>query len=186
MSAKAAIAFLAVCILIALAAWWQYKPAAPAPNQTVAIPIADAPILKKVKKVKRPVKVVETYTDEAKADLKLPPAVIANPAEHVIDATRVTASDHPQTVTSTLNTDTGKVETYIKEEPLPWIAFNQRGQARIDTGYKLNRITGVPQRATRITVMHDFMQTKAVNFGVQASIDSDGSAFAGVGIGYRW
>lgn len=167
-------------------AWWQYTPAPPKPTQAVAVQIADTPVLKKVKKVKTPVKQVETYADEAKADLKLPAAVIANQQEKVIDATKVASSDHPQTVTSTINVETGKVETYIKEEPLPWIAFNQRGQVRIDTGYKLNRSTGVPQRTTRLTVMHDFMQTKAVNFGAQASIDSDGSAFAGIGIGVRW
>lgn len=184
-----ALAILAAIIVLVAGGIFAYRwlfPAPPTPMQAVATPIADTPALKKVKKAKTPVKVVETYADEAKATLKLPAAVIADMEIKVIDATKVASSDHPQTVTSTLNVETGKVETYIKEEPLPWIAFNQRGQARIDTGYKLNRLTGVPQRVSRLTVMHDFMQTKAVNFGVQASIDSDGTAFAGVGLGYRW
>jgi len=184
-----ALAILAVIIALVVVGIFAYRwifPAPPTPTQAVATPIADTPVLKKRKKVKTPVKQVETYADEAKADLKLPPAVIAAPEIKVIDATKVASSDHPQTVTSTLNTETGKVETYIKEEPLPWIAFNQRGSAGIYTGYKLDRITGVPQRATRLTVAHEFMQTKAVNVGVQASIDSDGSAFAGVGVAYRW
>lgn len=167
-------------------AFQRYYSDPPAPTQAVATPIADTPALKKVKKVKTPVKAIETYADEAKATLKLPPAVIADMEIKVIDATKVASSDHPQTVSTTLNVETGKVETYIKEEPLPWLAFNQRGQARIDTGYKLNRLTGVPQRASRLTVMHDFMQTKALSVGVSASVDTDGSAFAGLGLSYRW
>lgn len=180
---------LGVVVALALAggfAYLIYRPA-PAPAVDEAVKAPPAPAIAKVAKVVTLVpKGVQTYKPEAKARLKLPPAIVQDATQHVVAATTVADTGRPQTVTAVLNADTGQVETYVKQEPLPWISFHQRGQARVAMGYKFDPRTRVPQRVGRLSLEHDFMQVKALSAGVVASIDTDGAAFVGVGVAYRW
>ncbi len=162
--------------------WWP----APAVNTTVARVATVAPTLAKTKKVTTAMHSIQTYAPEAKAHLKLPPAVIASNTQQVTGAATVEVSEHKQTVTSVVDTVTGETTTYVKDEPLPWIDLEHRGEARLDVGYKIDAKTLTPQRVARLSVTHDFLQVKAVHFGVAASIDTTGEAFAGAGISYRW
>lgn len=163
--------------------WWYTRSPV---DTTVAVVAKPAPVIKKVKKRTITPKKVRVYAPAAKANLKLPPAVIANEREQVTGATTVQPSERRVTVTSVLNTETGETTTYTKPEPLPWFAVESRGEARIDVGYKWKRGIPAPVQIGRLSIRHDFLQVKGFHAGVNAAIDSDGELFAGVGIGYRW
>lgn len=132
--------------------------------------------------IKKPVK---TYTGDSKANLKLPKSVVDNPDEHVVAASQVRGSDRPQTVTTTINSETGQVTSYSKVDPYPWFAVETRGEAKLAYGYKADDLGRVRQ-VTRLAINYDVVRVKAVTAGVVLSADSDGSTFAGVGLTYRW
>lgn len=158
----------------------------PAINQAVAVPATPAPEVKRETTAAVPIKSIQAYTPKAKAKLKLPDLVVDNPDYHLVAASRVASSDHPTTVSTVVNSETGKVETYVKEEPLPWLAFDPHGEAGVYVGVKNG------ERAARLEVRQGIVQIKAVHLGALASIDQPLSGpikadyFAGVGAWYRW
>lgn len=124
-----------------------------------------------------------------KPKLKLPPAVVTNSTQHVVDAVTVPASDRPITVAPVLNAKTGEVTTYTVAEPLPWLDTTQRGDAGLYLGIKL----GDP--VLRAQARHQLLQIKAVRIGALASVDlplngrpggPDIDAFIGAGAWVSW
>lgn len=148
--------------------------AAPAPELRKA---PTAPVT-----IKKPVK---AYTGDTKARLKLPPSVQADANEHVVSASQVRGNDRPQTVTTTINAETGSVTSYVKQDPYPWFAVETRGEIKLHYGYKADDL-GRVQQVTRLGFNYDLVRVKALTAGVALSADSDGSTFAGVGLSYRW
>lgn len=116
--------------------------------------------------------------------LKLPADVQTNPNAAVIAAATIRPDPRPQTVTTVLDTTTGEARSYVKVDPYPWFAIEARGQASLAYGYKLK--DALPAPVLRASVGYDVVRIKALTVGVTASADSDGDAFAGVGITYRW
>lgn len=159
---------------------------APPVDTTVAVIAPVAPKVAKVKRVTTQVKSVQTFAPAAKLKLNLPPPVITNEQQQVTGATTVAPSERRQTVTSVLDIATGETTTFVKPEPQPWFALEHRGEARFDYGYKIQRGSPTPAPVGRLSITHDFAQIKAVHIGVNLAVDTDRSAFAGVGIGYRW
>jgi len=133
--------------------------------------------------IKQPVR---AYQGESKARLKLPAAVQADPNQQVIAASQVKADLRPQTVSTVVNTETGKVDTYVKTDPYPWFAWEPRGEARVMYGYKFDPRQHTTRPVARLQVGYDVVRTKAVTWGVTGTLDSDQTAFVGVGVSYRW
>lgn len=177
-------------IAIAIVCGWlryvdQSEPKAPV---HLSVPAKAAPEVKKVATVEKPIKAktVKVYPAAVKNNLKLPELAQENPALDVIASHQVKADDHPQTITTLINTDTGESETYVKRDPLPWLAWEQRGEAGISLGLK----NGEP--AVRLEARQNMIQVKAVHFGATGSVDqklngaSDTDWYLGVGAWYRW
>ncbi len=122
---------------------------------------------------------------DAGTKLKLPADVVANPDQQVIAATQVKGTDRPQTVTTVLDTRTGDATQYVRQDPLPWIALETRGAARLALGYRYDG-SGFVKQVVRMSVEQDILRVKALTAGAVGSVDSDGHAFLGVGIAYRW
>lgn len=165
-------------ILAGVALWFEYRPEA-VPTNTWE-PVKPAPQVAKVDKVAVHPKQVQVYAPKAKAKLRLPESMQAHPEVQVIAATAITASAHPQSVVTTINTDTGQAETFIREEPLPWLALRRSGELSLHVGYK-----GM-QKITRLSITQDMLQVKAIAAGVHAALDSDGQYFIGAGMTWRW
>lgn len=129
---------------------------------------------------------IKTYPPAVKDGLKLPPVIRDDPAQQVVASTSVKSDDHPQTVTTTVNTDTGETETIIRREPLPWLAWSDRGGAGMYAGIK----NGIP--SVRLQAHQELFAVKAVHFGAMASVDQpingpiSADYFIGVGAEYRW
>lgn len=123
---------------------------------------------------------VQTFADGVKHKLGLPAAVQASPGAHVVAATQSPSSLRPQTVTAVLDASTGATSLYIRNDPLPWLALEQHGEASINRGFRGNTLL------YRIALREDLLQIKAAHFGFVGSADSDGQWFAGVGIRVAW
>lgn len=158
-----------------------------APTVNVATPATPDPEVKKTPTkrvaVQAPVKV---YADTAKFNLKLPATVAKNADEHVLSATQVRATERPQTVTTVIDEKTGDTQTFVKTDPYPWIALEHRGEVRMSYGYRYSAQTHQLTNVGRLAVTYDAIRVKALTGGVTAQIDTDGQAFVGVGIAYRF
>lgn len=121
-----------------------------------------------------------------KNNLKLPDPVVQDDSEQVIASSQVKADEHPHTITTTINTDTGESQTFVRTDPLPWFGLSSRGGIGIYGGIK----NGNP--AVRLEAKQDLFTVKALHFGVTASVDQPlngplgNDYFLGIGGEYRW
>lgn len=177
---------LLIILALAYALWWFFG--RPKADIRVATEAPNAGALRRAEQIDTPLPAgkVRTFKPAIKEKLKLPPAVIADPQKQVTDATTVKPTERPTTVTSVIDTKTGETTLFSKPEPYPWLAVESRGEARFDYGYKLTKGNVVPMPVGRLSVTHNFIQVKALHAGVNVAIDTDGQAFAGVGLSYRW
>jgi hypothetical protein len=152
------------------------------------IPATPAPEVKKVEMVAKPIKshTVKVYPAAVKNKIKLPEVVLDNPALEVIASSQVKADDHPQTITTLIDTDTGESQTFVKRDPLPWIAWDNRGEAGLYMGIKNSEPT------VRLEAKQGLFQVKGLHFGVMGSVDQPLSGaqgtdyFVGAGAWARW
>jgi hypothetical protein len=192
--ARFMIFLIILCVCIVVACFWLrdlvHERANANPPMEVAVQAAPAPEVadqpKKPVITKNPPRV---YADGAaiKNQLKLPPEVIRDPVQEVVTSTRVEPDDHAQTLTTTLNTETGEFDTYIKREPLPWIGAKQRGEASLAIIAK----NGEP--TARLQLRHEFAQIKALHVGAIVGADqplnsalSSGEVYGGLQVWINW
>lgn len=156
-------------------------------NQSVAAPKARELSREPTIEIAAPAK-IKAYTPKAKEKLNLPQTVIADQNEQVISSARVDNTTRPHTVTTTINTQTGESQSYVRPDPYPWLALESRGEASLSVGYKYSsRYTyGTVQPVARLSVRQDFLQVKALHLGVVGTVDSDRDAYIGVGLSYKW
>jgi hypothetical protein len=139
-------------------------------NQTpvgTSTPGAPDPAIKHEPRQDTPVQsgTVKTYPAETKRKLDLPADVRDDNSRQVLDATRVPADDHPQTVTTVIDTRTGASSTYVARDPLPWLAFDYTGDAGVYYGWRNGA------KALRLEARQGFITIKAVHVGIIASLD---------------
>jgi len=127
---------------------------------------------------------VHVYKPAAKEELKLPAAAADNPKVHVVASTKTPNDERQHTVTTVLDSETGKFTTYDRVEPLPWIGVTTKSEVGAYLGLK----NGEP--AIRIEGHQEFLQIKAARIGATASVDvtqsGDVDSFVGVGVRVRW
>jgi hypothetical protein len=133
---------------------------------------------------------VEAYTAPAKVREHLLPKPIADsPKQAIVASSRIEPDDHPETVTATIDTDTGKAVQSVVREPLPWLAVETKREASVDL---LEKTTGP---VIRIQARQDFLQVKALHFHVMAGGDvpvpimgmmGKPDAYVGVGLHFAW
>lgn len=159
-------------------AWLANKPYPGGSNTMIATP---APELSAQPKLSITPQKVSVYAPSAKAKLRLPETVQSDPGMYVLGSAKLPADTHPHKITTVIDAGSGDVQTYDTREPLPWLAAEQTGEIRIDYGYKNHLV-----KVGRMSLREDLLQVKALHAGINAAIDTDGSWFAGVGIGLRW
>lgn len=183
-----------IIALIILFGFFTYKLHKLSQYQTSLPPVGlniEATPAKEVKlqpRIDKPIKspTVKVYPAAVKNAIKLPEVVQDNPALDVIASNQIPADDHPRTITTLINTDTGESQTYVRRDPLPWLAWNTQGEAGLYMGIK----NGTP--AARLEARQGFVQVKALHFGVIGSIDQPLSGqqntdyFIGAGVWARW
>jgi hypothetical protein len=124
---------------------------------------------------------VQVYAPVAKERVEVPAEVKADPAVAVLASDKLPESDHPETVTTVLDADTGKSQTYVVQDPYPWLAAENHKEVGMAYGFKNAFV-----RAGRLSFSDDFFQIKALHFGLVSTFDTDGEYFVGVRAVYRW
>jgi len=165
---------------VILGAWLCSRPAQPAGQWQAAKPdkrIADTG----TEKVKPQDCAVVVAKPAAKKKLDLPPEIQADPKKHVATAVIIQPAERPQSVAAIFNEATGTTDILTQRLAYPWLAIEQRGQLWLGYG-----LADGGQRVGRIHLREDLLQISALHFGGQASLDTSGAWFVGVGVGYRW
>lgn len=177
----------ALVFLIAAAAYIIYDHLADRPVGSESTIAKVAPAVERQPTSTAIIKVpVKTYVGKTKANLKLPAAVQSDDKQQVIGASQVSSNLRPQTVSTVVNTETGEVQTYVKTDPYPWFAVETRGELKLAYGYKYNHVMHDSAPVGRLQFGYDVVRIKTFTVGVTATADSDSTAFAGVGLTYRW
>ena len=173
---------LAVLIAVGTGLYFYFKPE-PAPVG-VHLPAKPAPQVARETTVPVVVdKPIQVYRPEVKQKLKLPDAVQANPAQHVVASSRTAPDERPHTITTVLDTSTGEFTTLDRAEPLPWIAVSTKTEIGAFYGVK----NGAP--AFRVLAQQELLRVKALHLGAVASADmvrGEVDTFVGVGVWARW
>lgn len=164
-------------IAAAIAIWF----ASARHDATPATPAQRSPALAGVDTVEAYPKHVVVYAPAAKAKLRIPASMVQDDAVAVLDSSKLPESDHTQTVTTVLNTDSGQPMTLVSVDPYPMFRFESRKQVGFSYG-----MTNGGKWIGLATISDDLVQIKALRFGVNASIDTTGQVFAGVGVSYSW
>lgn len=170
-----------VLIVVALGVWayLHFKPE-PAPVG-VHLEAKTAPEIRREEKIElvseAPLKV---YKSSAKKKLKLPEPIQADAKRHVVASSKIETDDHPHTVTTVLDTQTGEFTSYDRKDPLPWLAV--RTTSHIGAYYGLKN--GVP--TLRIQGQQELLRVKAVRLEAIGTADfGDGKPDTYIGIGAR-
>lgn len=167
-------------VIGAVALYARFKPAPMPPG--VHLPATPAPELKREQTI--PVQVAEpiqVYKPAVKKKLKLPPAVQADPEQHVVASTKTANDERQHTVTTTLDTRTGEFTTYDRVEPLPWLAVSTRSHF----GAYIGAMNG--EQALAVTARQEVLRIKGLRVeGVAIGAVSQSERFTFVGVGASW
>jgi hypothetical protein len=175
-----------------LSAWaWHWYSQTPDAAVGVSVPAAEAPEVTHLPvitiEMKKPVKVY-SGGKKTKEKLALPDAIVMDVSQGVIASTKVAADDHSHTVTTVINSETGKSETFDRRDPLPWIAFTTKGDLMLSAGLNMSG-----DQVGMVQARQGILRIKAVTLGVvgQSSITNtgvggmmDNSAMAAVWYGW--
>jgi hypothetical protein len=140
----------------------------------VSIPAAAAPEVNRLPMtaviVKKPVQVY-SGGKKTKEKLDLPNVIVMDVSQSVLASTKVQADDHSHTVTTVINTETGKSETFDRRDPLPWIAFTTKGDVMLSAGLNMSG-----DQVGMVQARQGILRIKAVTLGVvgQSSITNTG------------
>lgn len=146
-------------------------------------PAVPAPVARELRGIETTTvacKPIVVYRDRAKAELSLPEAVVADPAKQVVAATKVTASDRPHTVSAVADLGTGRVDMFVRPDPLPWLALERRTSLSLIYG-----IDGEGATRVRGTAQLDLVRSRNWRLGAAAHLDADGGALAGVVLSFK-
>ncbi len=165
---------LGILAMLALQAWQDRRPSNP------AAPAPTAPELRGERTTVAECKPIVIYRDKVKEELSLPADVQANAQRQVVAATKVPASDRPHTVSAVADLGTGKVDLYLRPDPLPWLALERR------TAFGL--VYGIDEEGRTVlrgTAQLELLQLRHAHLGAAAHVDTTGRVLAGVAVTFR-
>lgn len=178
-----------VLVMLFIFAWMMHAwTPAPEVGKTVkATPSVEVEGRKKIEvAIKSPVKVFSGGS-QLKKLVDLPPEVVQNDHQQVIASSKIEAEDdHPHTITTVIDTETGESQTYVRTDPLPLIDWDDHGRIGLYYGYKNGTA------ATRLQAQQGLFRIKSVHVNMLASIDQSLNTpvtqayFVGIGAEYRW
>jgi len=167
-----------ICTFLA-ALWYTALPDQPDSGQTTRPEIAEE--LHGADKTTITPPNVPVYRPPMKRELGLPSDIVADKNKHVAGAVKIPGDTHPHTVTAVIDAKTGNIEMFDRRDPLPGLAAEQTGYVRLSYGARTG--AGV---VSRFSVSENLLSVKALHFGVDGSLDSDGQGYVGAHVEYHW
>jgi hypothetical protein len=167
---------------LCLGLYFHFKPVQAPTN--VFVPATESPELKSILSETIPLDTgIKVFKPEAKKKLKLPSHIVEDKKQSVIASSKTANDERQHTVTTVIDTTTGKSTTYDRVEPLPIFAINTKSMVGMYYGIKNG------QQAIRVEAHQEVFQIKAVHVGAVASADFmpiGTDTFIGVGAWARW
>ncbi len=159
-----------------ICAWLKFKPSLPSVLLPPAKELAGAPTdtLKG--------KTVIVYRDAVEKKLGLPDIVKRDASKHVVAAAKVPPSDYPHTMTAVYDDRSGGVDMFLRQDKLPWLAFNRRGSIGVAYGFK----GGHDGAVARVYGRLDLVQIKRLHVGLLGDVDGGGGWYGGGYAELRW
>jgi hypothetical protein len=157
-------------------AWKAYTPNLPS---VLAPP---APELAKEETTIKECQKIAVFRDKVKKKLDLPATVQKDTSKHVVASSPVPPSDYPHTMTAVYDSGTGAVDMFLRQDPLPWLAFNRRGAIGAAYGFK----DGADGFVTRVYGRLDLLQIKRLHAGLLGDVDNAGGWYGGGFAEVRW
>jgi hypothetical protein len=169
--AKLLVIGLVIGLLLAggACAWLKLKPSL----SSVLAPPADELAKEETKRLD--CKPVLVYRDKVEKKLGLPDIVTKDPGKHVVAASPVPPSDYPHTMTAVYDDRSGGVDMFLRQDPLPWLAFNRRGALGVAYGAR-SEASGF---VTRVYGRMDLLQIKRLHAGLLGDVDNAGGWYGG-------
>lgn len=155
-------------------AWKTWRPSLP------SIPAPPAAELAHEKPVTLDCRSVAVYPDRVKKNLGLPAEVRRDPSQHVAGSARIPLDEHPHTVTAVYSEGTGRVDMFVRRDPLPWLALERRWQGGLIYGLNDDAETVV-----RLQGQYDMVRLKRLHLGVAGGIETGGRYLVGIGLMFR-
>lgn len=154
---------------------WQYRTA-----QAPAVEGRTPKALAAETKTPVPCKSLQVYPKNAKQQLNLPAAVVADPVKQVLASTMTPGNEHAHTVTAVTDLGTGDTQMFVKEEPLPWFSTRRSGEVSLAYGFRGMR------PSTQFEATEYFAHIKALNFGVTGQVETPRGGFVGITMSMEW
>ena len=151
--------------------WLKFKPSLPS---VLAPPSKE---LAKEETKRLDCKPVLVYRDKVEKKLDLPDIVTKDPDKHVVASSPVPPSDYPHTMTAVYDEKVGNVNMFLRQDKLPWLAFNRR--------WRFGGYYGVNDRESGVVLgsaSYEFLQLKRLNVTATGQVDTSSRWFIGVGV----
>lgn len=148
----------------------------------IHLPATPAPEIKREETVPVQVAVpLQVYKPTGKKKLKLPQPVVDDPKQHVVASTRTANDERAHTVTTTLDTSTGKFSTVDRAEPPPWLAVS----AKRHYGAYIGALNG--EQALAITARQEVLRIRGMKVeGIAIGVLGQDEQVGFVGVGASW
>lgn len=172
-----AIAMVIGGLIVAIGCVWiQYRPSLPSVLATPAKELA------KEKTKRLECKPILVYRDKVETKLGLPDIVTKDPDKHVVASSKVPPSDYPHTMTAVYDEKVGGVDMFLRQDPLPWLAFNRSAALGVAYGVK----DSADGFVTRLYGRVDLVQIKRLHVGLLADVNNAGGWYGGGFAELRW
>lgn len=119
-------------------------------------------------------KTLQALAPKAKKDVGLPVAIQKDEDTSLLVVAKVPRSENPLWASAVLHRATGIGEIYFTPQPLPWLAFNRRGEIGLSWLPLTDKGGGA---VTSLDGRIELMQAKAMRFGVVGSVSEQNSEF---------
>lgn len=179
---RAASIAIAACIglgTLALVAWWSW-PTPPALTPKISAPLPPAKETSNTPPAPIEVRVVYVYPKAVKEKLDLPPAVQAQDSKQVTATGKLDAEERPYTLTSVLDTETGKSEIFARPDQQPLFGITKTGEVGVNYGISDEGAKW------RLSAKQDFLRIGAARIGIAGNLDQGGDWFAGIQTRMEW
>jgi hypothetical protein len=168
-------------LMSAIYAWYGERNKPPV-SQTVYIPTEQIKEVVKIKRVEVPVEKIVTIEKNVLVEkIKLPDWFL-DETEQAIATGVIQPYEGKTNVISTLNTETGIGNIIAKQEPLPFLQFENKKEAGIRAGYT----TDGAKAHTTIYGRWQFLRIGSVHLGLYGEANSEGAGIAQVDLSYRF
>ena len=174
--------FLIIACIVAVVGWYRHAPVFSKPEFTNA---SEMKATKKIKRIKIPVKEIETIEKSAVVKkLQLPDDVAKDETKQVTATAEIASYDGKTDIAAVLDTNTGASHIIAQQQPLPSWALESKPAVGSRGGYAAGKNdTGVQGAAY---VRWDFLRIGNVHIGAYGEVVSTGDGKAMINIEYRF